>query len=766
MVHIFRLGPLEVGGRKAYAYCGLDADGALIPPEITHTDARGLGALAKRYAGQPIRCEPALAEAARPFGFAPAPLPKAALLPRATLAYGLALGPMAGRPKLDILIRFLEACAAFWSARPWELLGSDDPVPVALTEKGRTRKAEASVMGAAGQEFGVALYDEPGSIRRVAALVTAGRMKETRGVSALAVTFDEEPAWAATALDEVFGLPRLPVPIRVRKGKGGPATTEELLDAAALLEAVAELSGPDDAEHAEVTVEAGGQAITARVALPDDDGEPSAEDLAEPMLVPEPIPATGRSKTPRNAPCPCGSGRKYKKCHLAEEEAREAAARGTGQEAEEARAHARRLAERDPVHALDERITADALALARRRWGRGFDPDGALARLGLDFQCTQALLGWSSDHYRGPDGRTALDLYLEERGGGLDPGSTREGRALVDAQRAACFSYHEVISAEPGRTIALRDLLTGGERTVEEKSASRTVRPRDVLLTRVVDLRNRSILAGCHLRSLPPREGEEARRRLRSALRVRAAKVPTEKLREATADGTVFRIWQEIVDAADARPPPRLQNTDGEDFVLTVDRFDVAPGKADEVVAALLRLPDAQRDEGEDDGVVTVSFVKDGNAKGVLPTTLTGRAILEGGLLRLETNSMKRADRLRSLVAERLGALVSFRIREHADPVAHLAEAAARGAPRAPSEPMPPEVLEVVKRMQGEQYRSWLDEEIPALGGLTPREAAKRKGAPRKKLDLLLAEIEHAEAGQPEQQRFDVSVLRRELGVR
>ena len=693
MVHVFRLGPLEVGGRKAYAYCGLDADGALIPPEITHTDAKGLGALAKRYAGQPIRCEPALAEAARPFGIEPAPLPEAALLPRATLAYGLALGPMAGRPELDVLIRFLEACAAFWTARPWELLGSDDPVPVALTERGRTRKAEASVMGAAGQEFGVALYDEPGSIRRVAALMAEGRMKETRHVSALAVTFDEEPAWAATALDGAFGLPRLPVPIQVRKGKGGPATTEELLDAAALLQAVVELSGPDDAEHAEVTVEAGGRAITARVALPDEDGEP-IEDLAEPMLVPEPIPATGRSKTPRNAPCPCGSGRKYKKCHLAEEEAREAAARGTGQEAEEARAHARRLAERDPIHALDERITADALALARRRWGRGFDPDGMLARLGLDFQCTQALLGWSSDHYRGPDGRTALDLYLEERGGGLDA----EGRALVEAQRTACFSYHEVVSAEPGRTIALRDLLTGGERTVEEKSASRTVRPRDVLLTRVVDLGNRSILAGCHLRSLPPREGEEARRRLRSALRVRAAKVPAGKVREATADGTVFRIWQEIVDAGDARPPPRLQNTDGEDFVLTVDRFDVAAGKADEVVAALLRLPDAQRDEGEDDGAVTVSFVKEGNAKGVLPTTLTGRAILEGGLLRLETNSMQRADRLRGLVAERLGALVSFRIREHADPVAHLAEAAARGARPAPSEPMPPEVLEVVKR--------------------------------------------------------------------
>ncbi len=541
MVHVFRLGPLEVGGRKAYAYCGLDADGALIPPEITHTDAKGLGALAKRHAGQPIRCEPALAEAARPFGFEPVPLPEAALLPRATLVYGLALGPMAGRPQLDVLIRFLEACAAFWSAGPWELFGSDDPVPVALTERGRTRKAEASVMSAAGQEFGVALYDEPGSIRRVAALVNAGRMKETRGVSALAVTFDEEPAWAATALDAAFGLPRLPVPIRVRKGKGGPATTEELLDAAALLEAVAELSGPDDAEHAEVTVEAGGRAITARVALPDDDGDAIEDDLAEPMLVPEPIPATGRSKTPRNAPCPCGSGRKYKKCHLAEEEAREAAARGTGQEAEEARAHARRLAERDPIHALDERITADALALARRRWGHGFDPDEALTALGLDYHCTQALLGWSSGHYRGPDGRTALYLYLEERGGGLDA----EGRALVEAERAAWFSYHEVVSVDPGRSIVLRDLLAGGERTVEEKSASRTVRPRDVLVARIVDVGNRAILAGCHLRSLHPREGDEARRRLRSTLRVRAAKVPAEKLREATADGTLFRIWQE-----------------------------------------------------------------------------------------------------------------------------------------------------------------------------------------------------------------------------
>lgn len=760
MLHVFRLGPFEVGDRNAYAYCGLDARGAMVPPEVAHTDAKGLGALAKRYAGLSIRCEPALTEAARPFGFEPAPLPREALLPRATLAYGLALGPMAGRPEMDVLVRFLEACAVFWRARPWELIESDEPVPVRLTGDGRERRSEASVMGAGGQEFGVALYDEAGSIRRVAALVSDGRMKETRHVSALAVTFDEEPGWAAVALDEEFGLPRLPVPIRVRKGKGVAPTTEELLDAAALLEAVAGLCGPDDADDAEVTVEAGGRAITARVAFPDDEGGGPLDKLAEPMLVPEPILAARRSKIPRNAPCPCGSGRKYKKCHLGEDDAREAAARGTGREAEEARGEARRLAERDPIHALDERITADALALARRRWGRAFDPDGALAHLGLDSACAQSLLGWSSGHHRGPDGRTALELYLEERGDAL----AAEGRALVAAEGEAWFSYHEVVSAEPGRTIALRDLLAGGARTVEEKSASRLVRPREVILARVLDLGSRAILAGCHLRPLAPREGDEARRRLRSALRVRAAKVPAAKLREATANGMLFRVWQELVDAAAARPQPSLQNTDGEEFILTVDRFDVAAGNDADVVAGLMGLPGARRDEREDDGTVSVSFVREGNARGVLPTTLIGHAVLHSGLLRLETNSVQRADRLRERVSGRLGPLVTFRIREHADPVAHLPEGTGSAGPAAP-EPMPPEVLEVLKGMQAEHYQRWLGDELPALGGLTPREAAKRKGAPRKRLELLLAELEHAEAGQPEQQRFDVSVLRRELGL-
>jgi len=133
-----------------------------------------------------------------------------------------------------------------------------------------------------------------------------------------------------------------------------------------------------------------------------------------------------------------------------------------------------------------------------------------------------------------------------------------------------------------------------------------------------------------------------------------------------------------------------------------------------------------------------------------------------GGTLKLETNSRERADGLRSLVEERLGLLVTFRVREHMDPVAQLAGNEDRLA--RPDDPPPAEVVEVMRKLQAEHYRRWLDESIPALGGLTPREAARRKGAPRRELDVLLAEMEHCEAGRPEAERFDVAWLRRELG--
>jgi len=84
------------------------------------------------------------------------------------------------------------------------------------------------------------------------------------------------------------------------------------------------------------------------------------------------------------------------------------------------------------------------------------------------------------------------------------------------------------------------------------------------------------------------------------------------------------------------------------------------------------------------------------------------------------------------------------------------------GVSAPPSEPSP-EMLEVVGQFKERHYASWLNESIPALDGLSPREAAKR-AASRKKLLVLLNEIEYRESRLPEAGRYDVAKLRTALG--
>jgi hypothetical protein len=53
---------------------------------------------------------------------------------------------------------------------------------------------------------------------------------------------------------------------------------------------------------------------------------------------------------------------------------------------------------------------------------------------------------------------------------------------------------------------------------------------------------------------------------------------------------------------------------------------------------------------------------------------------------------------------------------------------------------------------------------LPILGGATPLDAV-RKPTGKRKVELLLKELENHEMRLPENERFDVSILRRSLGL-
>ena len=451
-----------------------------------------------------------------------------------------------------------------------------------------------------------------------------------------------------------------------------------------------------------------------------------------------PAPATGRERTKvgRNDPCPCGSGRKYKKCHLPLDREEHFTQR-----------------ECDSLRELDESLIRKLTEFAMARFGfaaRGFTKDFVDAR-----QVVQFSAPWSVYHYR-IEGATVLDHYLEDRGRHL----SRAERAWFTTQQAAWLSVWEVTEVDPGKTVTLHDLLSGETRSVHEVGGSRTLVIRDALLARVVDHDGLSLLCGVHPRPLPPFEAAEVVRRARGKLRRKRA-VPVERLRAEPFGRYLIRRWEEAVEELDVacEIPPKLENTDGDPLLLTTDHFEVVAGARSAVQERLAALEGAEPEEAGEHRAVYI-FLRPGNAQHAdWDNTVVGHARLSDTALQLETNSRVRADALRKQVENACGDRIRHRAREHTDPLSP--KAAPPEHDPAPG-PTGPEVEQLLLEFKQRHYADWADQQLPALDGKTPREAV-RTAEGKAAVDVLLKDMENREQRSAGGAAFDFSVLRREL---
>jgi hypothetical protein len=143
--------------------------------------------------------------------------------------------------------------------------------------------------------------------------------------------------------------------------------------------------------------------------------------------------------------------------------------------------------------------------------------------------------------------------------------------------------------------------------------------------------------------------------------------------------------------------------------------------------------------------------------------TIIATILLDGKRLCVETNSTRRADQLRELLSTHLGGLVRHRIREEMGSAEMFLEEAMAHRDNADAAE-DPEAIKLVREFREQHMTRWLDEGIPILGGLTPREAiTMRRG--QQEVDLLLRDFEHHEAKLPEDQRIDIKRLRVALGL-
>jgi hypothetical protein len=470
------------------------------------------------------------------------------------------------------------------------------------------------------------------------------------------------------------------------------------------------------------------------------------------------VPTRSGALPTRNGPCPCGSGQKYKKCCLEKDEAREAARPAPPPPAP-------RRASAPALHELDHRLVLRIVEFARARYPRAIPAAiAAIDRHGNREHVEVFLPPWLAYHTI-VEGAPLVERFLRHEAPRLRP----DERAWLEANAATPVSIWSVEHVTPGASMRLRDALTGEVRDVTERMASESLRRGDGVCARVVDHAGLSLLIGMHGRGLPPVETERVAAALRAALpgagrRGPETPVPPEALAGENAR-TVLVAWCDAVRAFDNRPPPVLTNTDGERLEWTVDRFAFAPKTRDAVLRAIGSIAGVDPAErGDDDPPGRTSFrraVAGSKALGPEGWTSHGRIDVDADAVSVECNSTKRADRLRAELEAACGDRLTFVARERKSLEAMMAKT--RDEPRRPPPPTSPEIDALIRATKERAYDHWVDEKIPALGGVTPRQA-NTDPALRRRLEALVMSIEQTEARQPAGQRFDVGRIRQALG--
>lgn len=479
-------------------------------------------------------------------------------------------------------------------------------------------------------------------------------------------------------------------------------------------------------------------------------------------------------KVGRNDPCPCGSGKKYKKCCLRGEDATVAAP--------EDFLHRR-------IRALIEDLPEQMLRFAGNRLGRGlideawadftsgeeeaFDPKSPHGPAFLSW----FFYLWSLESARienrelAAKTETVAAAFLAQRRRHLDPLVAR----YIESCGKALFSFHEVVRVEPGRGFALRDLMRERETFVMERSGSSNARPGDLMFAQIVTIDGLALIEGWGPVVFEPGD-KPAIIALRKSIRGEH-----DAFSEALLDAHDTELIGLYLDLAERRlnpALPKLQNTDGDPLEHHTMVFGVSDPPAAAAALDAARLDGGEeivRDDAgrEGDDRLTEAdwtWMRAGNAmhKSWDNTTL-GRLVLVGGQLKVHVNSRARAERGKALVKSLLGDNAKYRVTEIASTEAMLAEARSRPPRKEDSEherlAQLPEVRERITEVLKRHYTGWLDTRIPLLGDRTPRDAVRDRDG-REAVAALITQMERDGANHSPPLDPEIpAMLRRELGL-
>jgi SEC-C motif-containing protein len=470
----------------------------------------------------------------------------------------------------------------------------------------------------------------------------------------------------------------------------------------------------------------------------------------------------------RNDPCPCGSGRKFKHCCLPPRTAEDSA--------------------RLRLRAAEGRVVEELLRFVAETWGEPlvghawedfWNYDDVPEDLTATPEFDPMFIPWLVLGFVPDVESDDADVDWPSRPIGLEWLATTDkvvpglDRAYIETACRSPMSVFAVEQVTSGRSLDLKDVLTGSRFRVLEQGASQTLRAADLIFARVLTIEDVSLMLGTAPFVVPPRWHTHI---IDWRARLMRKRLMT---RQDLADFDIeirdlyFDIAAELLDPT----PPRLCNTDGDPIALTTLTYELKTtlGEAFEKLAPLAMVHgEDHSDEVVRDasGAVTsasLSWVKAGNRHHKQwDNTVLGTIRLETGRVVADVNSARRAARFEREIARRLGqaaTLIDTTVVDPFEAIADRARSRVRGERHDESTPqLSPELNALQEELTRKQWEEWLDTRLPALRNKTPRQAA-RTAIGRERLEALLAGFDRDAAHGPSSGAAHLIAIRAALGL-
>lgn len=486
-----------------------------------------------------------------------------------------------------------------------------------------------------------------------------------------------------------------------------------------------------------------------------------------------------KRKIGRNEPCPCGSGKKYKKCCLNKLESQRQSQNSIS-----------KVPVKESVNSLREKIR---VFMERGNFKSSFQSatklfwntieEGLAPPEKMDENHISGLMEWFIHDYILPQyEKPLITVYFES-----NPELTKnELNILKDWQRTniSVFQIHRV---EKGHGLYAEDIFTGEECFLHDVNIAKAAKQWELLVSRKVWVLDEWQLSAVG-RILNPKEKKEIYDFIMSHYQDYQKEHPDSKINEFLHMKGYLLINYVLTKTVKPVQMPNVVTSDGEEILICEAVYDVLD--FEQAVENLLKIPDYQmtsrtdNHEGQPEeytfdwlergksstpsskksgqkGITYQSFYTDG--PGQESYRVLGNIIVYQERLKLSVLGKERFKIGKDFLEKHLKKSIKHRI----DSLQALEARMREGRKGNIKEKLDPDLeKKLIKDLFDKHYKNWLESKIPALGNITPREASKIKKG-QSKLEDLLRVLEYEVQRQKEngQIDYDVCWIREELGM-